>query len=1089
MKLTTFILMISLQVNAVGFAQRITLTEKNTSLEKVLQLIHQQSGFDFIYDVNDVRGINLDVDLKNVDVEEAIKTILAKQQISYAMVSNNIVLTKKKSANTSKASASGMIDVKGHVIDLKGRPLAGVTVKVKGGNWVTKTGLQGEFLIRNLNENTILVVSSIGYKTQEVRVGKSANLVIKLVEAQQELEDVVVNGVYERPVQSFTGAATVLKGEDLKKVNAHSIFAAIASLDPALRLVPNNLQGGNINQLPEIQLRGANSLPNLTGEFTDNPNAPLFILDGFQVGAQRIFDLDINIINTVTILKDATATAIYGSRGANGVLVITTIMPKAGKLQVTVSNDFRMTTPDLSVYNLLNAAEKLDFEKRVGFYEAEQANAQSSLNAIYNSRARAVASGVNTNWLSFPTQVGTNNRTSLYIQGGDQYVRYGVQVARDMQNGVMKGQDRTNYSGQFDLNYQTKKLRFQNSFRLFQNSSNESPYGSFANYASMNPYWKAYDENGNVIKLMELNRFGRFINPLADASLKTINKSQYLGIMNNFRMRWTIIPTLYVESSFSLNKQNGTSDKFIPGQHSSFINELDINRRGSYDVGSNSSLGYEGNATVNYNLPLGKHFIYSTMGANIAHNTASFYSVSAVGFPFEQLNDLLFANQYKPNSRPAGNESITRRLGFFLNGNYTYDNRYLADVSIRSDGSSQFGTNKRYGIFWSTGLGWNIHNEKFLKDNSYINTLRLRVSYGSSGSLNVPAYRAQTRYGFNLENVYDGELGVVTMGLGNPNLAWQDVRTLNTGLDATLFKNRLDLHVERYVGTTYNTITSVTLAPSTGFPDYSENFGTIQNTGYEFSARYKIIDDKQNRVIWSVNVGAATNKNILKGLSNKLQALNNKQNFTTFNTPVILLQEGQAVNTIFVVPSLGVDPISGREVFLKKDGSSTFNWDPADKIAAGISNPKWNGVFGSNFSYKGFDVNVVFGYRVGGQTYNQTLVDKVQGADTRFNVDRRAYDLGWTKPGDESMFTKFGTIAVDTRASTRFVQDDNSLTLNSLSIGYNFYNRKFVKNLGMRSLSLNASTNELFTLSSIQIERGINNPFARVYSLSLRIGI
>ncbi|SMC94805.1 SusC/RagA family TonB-linked outer membrane protein [Pedobacter nyackensis] len=1085
--LTVILLTASLlQVSAGGFAQKINLTKNNISLTEVFKEIRKQSGYDFVYATPQIKlARKVDVFARNASLADVLERCFLNQPFTYEIQNKTIVIRERN---------DGVIapdrKIQGTVVDRKdGKPLPGVTVIIKGTKIGTQTDVKGNFALNVPNGTETLVIRFVGYKTQEVALANFKSFTIRLEEDLTSLDNVVVTGVFDRPVENFTGAAKTIDGQELKRVNSNSIFAAIAALDPALRLVPNNVMGGNINQLPEIQLRGANSLPNLTGEFADNPNAPLFILDGFQVGAQRIFDLDMNMIKSITILKDASATSIYGSRGANGVLVITTVLPKSGKLQVTVNNDFRLTTPDLSVYNLLNAAEKLDFEKRVGFYTAGQSNQQYTLDEIYNSRARAVANGVNTDWLSFPTQTGTSNRTSLYVQGGDQFIRYGLQMTGDFQKGVMKGQNRNNYSGQFDLSYEVKNLRFRNSVRLFQNTANESSYGAFSQYARMNPYWKPFDENGNPVKVMETNAFGTFTNPLYDAQLNTINKSQYFGISNNLQIRWNILPSLFLESAFSLNKQTGSSDKFFPAQHSMFVNEKDLKRKGSYDVGNNNSLGFENLTTANFNKSMGKHLIYSTLGVNIASTSSNFYNVSTVGFPFDQLDNLLFASQYKPDSRPTGDESTVRRLGLLLNANYAFDNRYLADISVRRDGSSQFGSNKRYGTFWSTGLGWNIHNEAFFKGNQQVSRLKARASYGSSGSLNIPAYRAQTRYTFGVDNVYDGDLGAAIMGLGNTELGWQDVRTLNLGLDITLFHDRLDMRFDHYRSTTNNTITNVSLAPSNGFSDYAENLGKIQNTGYEFYGRYKIIDNKQKAIVWSVNVAAVTNKNVLKELSNKLKASNTKLNAASNQkAPNIILEEGQSINTLFVVRSLGIDPISGTEVFLKKDGTTTFTWAAADKVAVGITDPKWNGAFGSNLNYRGLEVGVIFSYRFGGQIYNQTLVDKVQGADTKYNVDRRAYDLGWTKPGDESMFTRFGTNPVLTRLSSRFVQDDNTMSLNSASVGYNFYKHAFVKRMGLSSFSLTASTNDLFTLSSVELERGTNNPFSRTFSLSIRAG-
>lgn len=1087
MKLVVFFLTTAiLQVSANSFAQKITLNKTNESLEKIINEIRDQSGYDFFYNKKLIKNAKpISIHIKDEPLANTLEACLKGQALSYEIKNKAIIITASTENVILDQPISGIVTSK-----FDGQALVGVTVQVKGTKTMVQTDDKGRFSLDLPDGASTLVVRYMGYKTQEIAISDFKHFVVQLVIDDNELDQVVVTGVFERPEGNFTGAVTSVSGAELKKVSSSNIFAAIGALDPAFRIVPNNVIGGNINELPEIQIRGANSMPNLSGELSANPNAPLFILDGFEVSLQRVVDLDMNMIQSISILKDASATSIYGSRGANGVLVITSVGPKPGKIQVTFNNDFRLTTPDLSVYNLLNAREKLDFEKRVGFYTADQGNRQYVLDQVYNDRAAAIASGVDTDWLGFPTQVGTSNRSTLYLQGGDEYIRYGLQLSGDFQNGVMKGQKRDNYSGQFDLSYNVKNFRFQNSIRIFQNMSHESPYGSFAQYARMNPYWKPFDSNGNPNQILERNTFGVFANPLYDATLNTVNKSQYFGISNNLKVRWNIMAGLHAETSFSLNKQNGSTDQFFPAQHSKFTGVTTVNERGSYDVTNNNALGYESLSTLNYTKSMNKHLIYSTLGFNIASTSSDYYSINTVGFPFDRLDNLLFANQYKPNTRPTGDESTVRRLGYLMNVNYAYDNRYLFDLSARRDGSSQFGSDKRYGTFWSTGIGWNIHNEHFFAKNEDINRLKLRASYGSTGSLNIPAYRAQTRFNFGVDNVYDGELGAAIMGLGNTELSWQEVKTLNIGSDITLFSERLDMRFDYYKSLTENTITSVSLAPSNGFSDYAENLGKIQNTGFEFSTRFKIIDNKTEGILWSINVGAINNKNILKELSNKLKLTNAKTdaNNSQQKAPNIILQEGEAINTIYVVRSLGVDPITGAEVLVKKDGSTTFTWAAADKVAFGVTDPKWNGVFGTNLNYKGFEMGLLFNYRFGGQMYNQTLVDKVQGADTKYNVDRRAYDLGWTKPGDESMFTKFGTTVVNTKLSSRFVQDDNMLNLSAASIGYNFYKHAFVKRMGLNSFSLVAITNDLFTVSSIQVERGTSNPFARTYSLSLRAG-
>lgn len=1091
MKLTLIITLLSFQVFANGFAQEISLTVSNKNLKEVLNTIRKQSGFQIVYNSDILKEARLvNTTFSKRSISEALKMVLAGQPFEFEIRDNTILIKAKKPIDSTMKSQQ--LSINGVVVDAEGVPLRGVTVLVKQFDIRTQTDKEGRFTLTLPPTATSIVFSFLGYKTQEVSIENRRVFNIKLIKDQLFVNEVVVTGLFNRPSESFTGAVTSLKGSDLKMINSNNLLAAVSAMDPSFRIIPNLEAGGNINLLPEVQLRGTNSMPNLSGELSANPNQPLFILDGFEVPLQRIVDLDMNIIESVTLLKDASAVSIYGSRGANGVMVINSITPGPGKLRVTLTNDYRLTTPDLSVYSLLNATEKLDFEKRAGLYEQPNPRSQYFYDNIYNNRLKAIQEGVNTDWLAQPVQTGHSNRTSLYLNGGDDHILYGVQLSGDWQSGVMKEQKRNNFAGQFDLTYKVNKLRFQNSIRIFQNKAFESPYGSFSNYARLNPYWAPFDINGNPNQILETiqtgeNNFVSYANPLYDATLNLKNENQYFGFTNNFQFRYDIMAGLFLETNLSLTKQNGSSDQFYPAQHSMFNNMADVARKGSYTVQNNNSFGYESRTLLNYNKRKNEHLLFSTFGFDIASTTQNYYAITAEGFAFDRLDNLLFATQYQANSKPMGDESKINRVGLVGNASYSYANKYLLDASIRHDGSSQFGSDKRFGTFWSVGTGWNLHREEFMKQIEQINRLKVRLSYGSSGSINLPAYQAQTRYTFGTSSIYDGNLGAVMIALGNKNLSWQDVRTLNFGTDVVLLDEKLDLRFDHYRSLTNNTITSISIASSTGFGSYMENLGKIENIGYEIGARYKIINNPQEGIIWSVNASAFSNKNTLKELSNRLKAVNDKLNNESLQrVPNILLKEGQSINTIYTVQSLGVDPSSGNEIFLDRNGNKTFVWNTLDKVASGNTEPKWNGIFGTQFTYHGLSVQAQFDYKFGGQIYNQTLINRVENVDPIYNVDRRAYDLGWTQPGDISDYTKIMLYKTPTRLTSRFVQDENILNLNSLSVSYNFYKHNFVKRIGLGALQLTAITNDIYKYSSIQIERGTDNPFARTYSLSLR---
>ncbi len=1069
---------------------------KDVKIERVLNEIELNTNYKFVYKVEDV-DLNRVVTIKisNAKIETILRELFKSTGTSFRVADNHVFLNKKSVTANAQDQSPDQDFITGKVTDEKGLPIPGVSVFFENAITGTVTTSNGTFKLERGPGDDVLVFKTLGFLTYKTSVGNQKSVNVKLKEDITELSEVAVvvnTGMSKRALNSYTGAATTITGAEIKQISATNIFSAISAIDPSVRIAQNNIAGGNINNLPKINIRGTNSFPNLTGELSADPNTPLIILDGFEVDIERIYDLDVNLISNITILKDASATAIYGSRGANGVMVFTTKTPEPGKLRVTLINDFNVLTPDLSVYNYLNSTQKLDFEKRVGIYTKAEPDNQYVYNSLYNYRLKSALSGVDTDWAKVPVQTGVGNQTSLYLQGGDDKIRYGAQVSADFQNGVMKKQDRNNYTGQFDFSYRTNKFKFSNSLRVFQNKANNSPYGDFEEYLKLNPYWAPYDENGNPKMYLENYTIGNRIftqrNPLYDATLNSVNSSGYFGFSNNFQFQYKILPSLFLESNFTINRRNTQSDQFFSAQDSRFEAITDVSRRGSYTKTNQDLRYFENLTTLNFNLRRDKHQYYSMLGLNLSSNTTEYYTLVAEGFPYDKLDNLLFAAQYELNGKPTGDESTIRRVGLVYSGSYSYDERFLVDVSLRRDGSSQYGADNRFGTFWSAGLGWNIHNEAMFKDSEWINRLKLRGSYGSTGSTNIPAYGAQTRYSYGVGTLYDGSIGTSLVNLGNKSLSWQNVYKFNVGLDAVLLNNRLDTRFDFYIEDTKDALTQVTLAPSSGFSTYAENLGSIQNKGFEFSVRYKLIDDKTRNIFWSVYANGYTNTNILKKLSNKLRSSNDNLNELNADqtVPNVLFEEGQSINTIYAVRSLGVDPVTGSEIYLKKDGTQTYVWDAKDKVAVGVTDAKWRGNFGTNFMYKGFELGLIFDYTLGGDLYNQTLVDRVESVDPQYNVDVRAYNLGWSQPGDVSPYTRITVDKAPTKVTSRFVQEDNTINMLSGSLAYNFNRQNYIlQKLGMSSLKLTFIANDVARWSSIEIERGTANPYARAYSLTL----
>ena len=576
-------------------------------------------------------------------------------------------------------------------------------------------------------------------------------------------------------------------------------------------------------------------------------------------------------------------------------------------------------------------------------------------------------------------------------------------------------------------------------------------------------------------------------NPLYNAFLPFKDEQKYFNVQNNFAIEWYIRPELFIRGRFTLVKETGCSDKYLSREHTSFAeySEEDYPRRGSYEYSTQEKMNYEGELTLNYSKTWNeKHQVYTGLSYNMAEEQSEFYQIKAEGFPASHMDDLGMATAYEKNGKPYSSEGISRRLGGILNVNYTFDHRYYIDLSGKLEGSSRFGADQRVAPFWSAGIGWNIHNEHFIGNKESVNSLRLRLSYGVTGSQNFNPYQALTTFKYFGEESYRNWMGARLMGLGNSNLSWQQTGQTNVGIETVLFNGRVRFTADFYNKLTDDLLSDITLPLAAGFNSYKENIGKVRNRGIELSANVNLVRDMEQELVWSVAGSLVHNKNKIMKISNSLDFLNDELNKKADANPSFLYKEGQSMNTIFAVRSLGIDPGNGQEIFVKQDGSQTYIWDADDKVPCGVTDPKMSGNLNSMLRYRGWSLNMVFSYTYGGYIYNQTLIDKVENVDPWFNADKRVLYDRWKEAGDD-VFFKSVTNRTTTKASSRFVQKENSLTCRSVNLNYEMNGGWIEKKLGLEYLSVGVYAEDVFKVSTIKQERGVAYPFARKYSLSL----
>lgn len=962
-------------------------------------------------------------------------------------------------------------------------PLIGAQVRIVGANVVTITDVNGRFSFKSVElKKQKLQVSYIGMETQTVTAGHEMKVVLK--RDSKTLSDVVVNGYFTRKKQTFTGAAKTVTSDEIMKVAPNNILQTLATLDPSLNIAQNNAAGSNPNAVPDLVIRSTTSLS--TGNEV-GLNAPLIVIDGVEQSLQALYDMDINDIERVDILKDASATALYGENAANGVIVIERKRVSQSPVRIRYTVTPQLSFADLSSYDYCNAAQKLELEKRAGLYKSET----GKLDESYFEKLALVTSGIDTDWKSKPVRNSFSHNHSLSISGRGSGLDYNVNANYQNTQGVMKDDGRTRYGMNVYLSYTAiNNLVITLRASHDQLNTNSSKYGSFSSYLECNPYDSPYDQYGNLRSELsyEMN------NPLYEASLSSFNKSQSRTQQVSLDVRYNIKPNFFITAQGSYNTSRGTSDVFRSPDSHDFKNETNISQKGKYTLGNTGSDQWAAKLVGNYihNFDNDGTMLTLNLGGEIKRSKSTSSTLVATGFLSDDQNDIAYATTYPDGGKPLGSEDLSASLGGFLAANFMWKNRYVLDGSYRVSGSSKFGSDHRYAPFWSVGAGWNIHNEEFAKKLGWINTLRLRGSYGYTGSVKFSSYQAVTTYKYNSDYLSYTGVGAIPIGMANPDLKWQTTKKLNVGITSSLFGDRLNVNFDVYNEKTTDMLIDRSLPPSSGTTSVKANLGSQTSNGIEFSLWGKIIKTRDWE--WSLSVNGLHSKTTINNISDAMKRMNeqNASGFTSSDgstniassSPLFQYREGESPSAIYAVRSAGIDPATGNEIFIKKDGSYTYKYDSKDQVSCGDTNPTLQGSISSMLQYKNFSLTASFSYRFGGEMYNSTRALKVENVNPRKNCDVRAFTDRWTNVGDVKPYIDIAKATGNTSVYTdRFVEKDDELWLSSLYLQYNVP-MTFLKKLHIQKMYLGIGTEDLFRITSAKYERGTSYPFSRSINMS-----
>ena len=1088
----------------------ITLKCRDMQLTEALRQVERQSGYykiNYNYDELSKHKVTANISKKPapVAVDMLIDGLPYKAEVSGRFIN----ITKEQKYYVVN---NDVFTAKGRVTDQAGEPLMGVTVHVKNGNMATVTDQDGRFSLVGVSPSSLLTFSYIGMKTLERKASRNFIEVI-LDDEGNVMKDVVVTGIFRKAKESYTGSVATVTAEQLKQFRGQNLLQTLKNADASINFAIDNLNGSNPNNLPDINIRGNSSLPMSVEEFNagqqNNPNTPLVIMDGFEISLQKLMDYNDEEIESINILKDAAATAIYGSRGANGVIVVVSKRPAPGQLKVNLEMGLQLEVPDLTSYHLLHAADKLELERKAGLYYRDWSSTSQTeplLKEAYNERLRQILNGVDTDWMSKPLRTGVGQRYNLRLEGGSEEFRWSADAQYNDVEGAMKGSHRRTFNGAITLMYIYKNLTFRNYTSVGINASQESPYGSFSTYVDQQPYNDPYDKEGNLRKFFDpfYKNMGKPENPLYNASLGSFDKSSYQELTNNFAVDWNILPELTLRGQFGISKTDSETNRFLSPEDTYFSNSstgskyqtgAGFLRRGLYRYGNGDNLSISADVTLSYNKVFNDvHSLYAGVNWSMRTYNYDYFNIALEGFSNESMNNIADARQYAQNEMPSGYNTKTRQFGITGNLNYTYNSLYYVDFSYRMDGNSSYGSDKKYAPFWSAGIGWNLHNEKFLKDNGIVNMLRLKASYGETGAASgAQETDAYTYYKYLSDNRYMNWTGAALGGFGNPDLSWQTTKEMNIGTEFGLLDNRIKGSFEYYTKKTNNLLSSMDLPLAMGFSSYRANIGEVENKGWEAALQGFIIRDQKRKLNWMVGAQLVYNKNEITKLSQAIKDQTEAymtSDATDEDASGIqnLFYEGRPQNSIYAVQSLGIDPSTGKEIYLDKNGNITDTWRATDKVYCGSADPKYRGNLNTMFQWGDFTLSASFGYYWGGKVYNATLRDRVEVTIYDIqekNVDERVLSSRWYEAGDVVFFKKLSDAS--SKATSRYVMDNNVLELQSVSLQYKLKHPWLLKTFHLNSAIFAVNMNDLFHWGTVRMERGTSYPYARNIQASVKL--
>lgn len=1045
MKVTVFLLcfcslsMVASTVNSQN--ARVSIKKSNAPLEEILNEIENQTDYLFMYsDVVNVKQ-RVSVKAKEQPVSKVLRELF-DGKVGYKMEGSHIILSPAtEDEQTASSEQTSNITVKGQVLDETGQTVPGVNIIVKGNSSLgTVTDLDGNFTL-NVPKGVTMVVSFIGYKNYEFVAVADKAVVINLVPDTEVLDEVVVVGYTTVKKSSITGAIGSVKADKLKDVTTPDVSGMLQGKVAGVVVTPTS---GKPGSEVSIRVRGIGSIR--------GNQSPLWVIDGV-VGASGA-ELNPNDIEAISVLKDGSATALYGSRGANGVIQVTTKRAKSGTSQFEAGAKFGLSELQRGNLRMMNGAEYYDY-----LYEAFTNAGTLEEQHWFQPYLR----NQNFDWWEEATQVATTQNYNVSYKYGNDKIRSYISADYYTEDGAIKGYDYDRVTLRTNTDYVVNnRLTLKASLALSYKETFDQQQS--LSYASYTPWDSPYNSKG------ELKTGQEGLPSKEDAATADPRDYWYsdggYNYMNYYQRHWSKNRNNSMNINLGFHYKLLDFLKYESNNQVSFINSYNEQYTDPKDHGQEADHGkvYNGNSNSRH--------LYLSQMLHLTRIFADIHEVDAyLGYDYDESRYFSNWGQAKNiysgaevigagagDQTAGGSKSERKNAAVYFNANYTYDSKYLLQVMVRRDGSSRFGTNKRWGTFWSVGGGWNLHKEAFMEELTFIDEFKPRFSYGISGNEPGGAYEWTTK--LDITQQYANEIAFFSNYAGNPNLSWEETASLDYGVDMRLF-DRVSITVDGYYRKAKNLIYLRHLPAVSGYNRQTANDGSMVNKGFELTVTPELIKTKD--IYWDMTFNMGYNKN-------EITKMPSGDELYTQATA-----EGYPYMNWYMREWAGVDPMTGRPLWFvvdKETGDRTVTGDynkATRQLLDAVPIPKVNGAIGTNFSWKGLSVNANFTFSTGAKIYNSAraaALDRDAGRTSQPPMKLADGWNRWQKPGDRATHPQLiagGNNSADGE-STRYLENGDYFKLKSLSVSYSLP-EQWIKPLSLKSARISLGGENLFTVT------------------------